>query len=65
MSKENGIPLTEACQKLGRRYHAVRDLILCGELNGWQDIDTRRWYADRESVERIVAGKGAAPPNAA
>jgi hypothetical protein len=60
----DGVPLTAAAHRLGRRYHAVLDLVLLGRLRGEQDPVTRRWFVQPDSLEAMLAERSAQPPAA-
>ena len=46
------VPLTKAALLLRRTYQSARDLVLRGELRGWQD-DRGKWWVDREDLNRL------------
>lgn len=52
------VPLVRASAIIRRRYHVTLNLVLSGELEGFQD-ERGRWYVRRVSLEQFAATRGA------
>ena len=48
MTKE--LPLTAAAARVTRSYNVILRLVLCGEIEGWQD-ERGRWFVSLPSLD--------------
>lgn len=56
--------IAHAAMRLRCRYQRARDLVLCGELEGWQDA-AGRWHVSVASVNGWLARRESQQPKAA
>jgi hypothetical protein len=58
MGQDTSVSLVQAAVTLGRTYRATFDLVCRRELRAHQD-GNRRWWVDREDLERLVREQAA------
>lgn len=61
---ETTLTIARTAMRLRCRYQRARDLVLCGELDGWQDA-SGRWRVTAASIDAWLARRVDGEPSEA